>query len=70
MSQSIIGKDGNLDPICLKSTKLVEDVEILLSVKFRWILFSGLREEVIKVSANQKLGRQSCFQIGPKTQTW
>ena len=32
-----------------KNTNLVEDVEILLPVKFRWILFSGFREEVLKV---------------------
>ena len=34
-----------------KNTNLEEDVEILLSVKFRWILFSGPRE-VKNVSAN------------------
>ena len=33
-------------PIGLKNTNLVVDVEILRSVKFRWILFSGFREEV------------------------
>ena len=45
----------------LKNTNLVEDVEILLPVKFRWILFSGFREEVENVSANQRPGRPSCF---------
>ena len=44
-----------------KNTNLVEDVEILLPVKFRWILFSGFREEVENVSANQRPGQPSCF---------
>ena len=36
MSQSIIGQIGNLVfPIGLKNTNLVEDAEMLLSVKFR-----------------------------------
>ena len=38
--------------IGLKNTNLVEDVEILLPVKFRWIPFSSFRE-VENVSANQ-----------------
>ena len=37
-----------------KTTNLVEDVEILLPVKFRRFLFSGFREEVENVSANQR----------------
>ena len=49
-----------------KNTDLVKDVEILLPVKFRRILFSGFREEVENVSTNQKLGRQPCFPISPK----
>ena len=52
--------------IGLKNTNLVEDVEILLPVKFRWIPFSGFREEVENVPANQRPGRPSCFSIGPK----
>ena len=43
-----------------ENTNLVEDVQILLLVKFRWIRFSGFRE-VENVSANQKPGRPSCF---------
>ena len=39
--------------ISLKNTNLVEDFEILLPVKFRWIPLSGFREEVENVSANQ-----------------
>ena len=56
--------------ICLlispKNKNLVEDVKILLPVKFCWIPFSGFRGEVEKVSANQRPGRQSCFSNRPK----
>ena len=52
--------------ISLKNTDLVEDVEILLPVKFRWILFSDFREEVENVSANQRPGRPSCFSDQPE----
>ena len=52
--------------IGLKNTNLVEDVEILLPVKFRWIPFSGFREEVINFPANQRPGRQSCFSDQPE----
>ena len=47
-------------PIGRKNTNLVEDVKVLLPVKFRWIPFSGFRE-VENVSANQRPGRQSWF---------
>ena len=46
-----------IDP---KNINLVEDVEILLPVKFRWIPFNGFRE-VENVSANPRPARQSCF---------
>ena len=49
-----------------KNTNLVEDVEILLPVKFRWIPFSGFREEVENVSANQRPGWPSCFSDRPE----
>ena len=49
-----------------KNTNLVEDVEIFLLVKFRWIPFSGFRGEVENVSANQRPERPSTFPIGPK----
>ena len=52
--------------IGLKNTNLVEDVEILLPVKFCWIPFSGFREEVENVSANQRPGRPSCFSDWPE----
>ena len=48
------------------NTNLVEDVEILLHVKFRWIPFSGFRGEVENVSANQRPGRPSCFSDRPE----
>ena len=53
-------------PIGPKNTNLVEDVEILLLVKFRWIPFCGFREEVENVSANQRPGGRLNFPIGPK----
>ena len=47
--------------ICLLITHLVEDIEILLHIKFRWILFSGCRGKVENVSAYQWLGQPSWF---------
>ena len=52
--------------ISLKNTNLVEDVEILLPVKFLRIPLSGFREEVENVSANQTPGRPSCFSDRPE----
>ena len=49
-----------------KNTNLVEDVEILLPVKFRWIPFSSFREEVENVSANQRPEQPSYFSDWPK----
>ena len=46
-------------PICPKNTNFVEDIEILLPIKFHLILFSGCRGEVENVSANQSPGRSS-----------
>ena len=67
MSQPIRGQGGHLVfPIGPKNTNLVEDVEILLSVMFRWIPFSGFRGEVENVSANQRPGRPSCFSDWPE----
>ena len=67
MSQPIRGQGGHLDfPIGSKNTNLVEGVEILLPVKFRWIPFSGFREEVENVSANQRPGRPSCISDRPE----
>ena len=43
-----------------KITNLLEDIKILLPVKFPWILLSGCRE-VKNVSANQRPGRPSWF---------
>ena len=50
-----------------KNINLVEDIEILFIVKFRWILFSSFRGEVEKISANQTPGRPSCFSDRPET---
>ena len=62
-----IGQGGHLVlPIGPKNTDLVEDVEILLPVKFRWIPFSGFRGEVENVSANQRPGGPSCFSYRPE----
>ena len=61
------GQGGHLVfPIGPKNTNFVEDVEILLPVKFRWIPFSGFRGEVEKVSAYQRPGRPSCFSDRPE----
>ena len=66
MSQPIRGQGGHLVfPIGQKNTNLVEGIEILLPVKFRWIPFSGFRGEVKNVSANQRPGRPSCFSDRP-----
>ena len=46
--------------------KLVEEVDILLPVKFHKIPFSGFRGKVKNVSANQRQGRPSCFSDRPE----
>ena len=62
-----ISQGGHLVfPIGQKNTNLVEDLEILLPVKFRWIPFSGFRGEVENVSANQRPGWPSCFSDRPE----
>ena len=60
MSQPMRDRGG------LKNTNLIEDVEILLRVKFRCIPCGSFRQEVENISANQRPGRPSCFSIGPK----
>ena len=49
-----------------KNTNLVEYIEILLPIKFRWILLSVFRGEVENVSANQRQGSPSCFSDRPE----
>ena len=50
MSEPIRGQGGHLVfPIGRKNTNLVEDVEILLPVKFRKIPLSSFRREVDNV---------------------
>ena len=67
MSQPIKSQGGHLVfLIGPKNTNLVEDVEILLPVKFCWIPFSGFRGKVENVSANQRPGRPSCFSDRPE----
>ena len=67
MPQPIRGQGGHLVfPTGPKNTNLVDDVEILLPIKFRWVRFSGCREEVENVSANQRSWRTSCFSDRPE----
>ena len=67
MSPPIRGQGSHLVfPISPKNTNLVDDIEIFLPVKFRWIPFSGFRGEVENVSANQRPGRPSCFSDRPE----
>ena len=64
MSQPIRGQGGYLVfLISPKNASLVEDVEILLSIKFCWILFSGFRRKVKNVSANHRPGVHFVFPI-------
>ena len=65
MSRPIKGMGGNLvfffdRP---KNTNFMDEVDILLPVKFRWFPFRG---EVEKVAANRKLGRPCCFSDQPE----
>ena len=71
MSQPIRGRGSHfVFHIGLKNTNLVEDVRILLPVKFLWIPFSSFRGEVKNDSANQRPGGHDLvFPIGPKTTT-
>ena len=67
MSQPIRGQGGHfVFPIGPKNTNLVEVVEILHPVKFRWIPLSSFRGEVENVSANQRPGRPFCFSDRPE----
>ena len=63
MSQPIWEQGGHkVFPIDPKNTNLVEDLKILLPVKFLWIPLSSFRE-VKNVSSNQRPGRPSCFYV-------
>ena len=48
-----------------ENTNLVENIEILLPVKFHCISFSGFRKKVENISAYQRPGRPSCFSNRP-----
>ena len=64
MSQSIRSQGDYLGfPIGPKNRNLVEDVEIVFSVKLRWILFRG---EVENASANQRPGGDLVFRSARK----
>ena len=52
-----------------KITNLVEDVTILLSLKFHQIELCGFRGIVENVSVNQRSGRPYWFSNLPKTNT-
>ena len=54
--------------IDLKHKNVVEEVDVLLSVKFRLILLRGFTEEVENISANLRPGGHFVFPITPKTQ--
>ena len=63
-----IGQGGNFYSLFgPKNTNLVEDVKILLPVKFRWIPFSGFRGKV-KICLSQSETRAAImfFWISPK----
>ena len=70
MSQTIRGHGGHLvfliRPKKHKLGYMVEDLGILLPVKFRWIPFSCFRREVENISANQRPGWPSCFSDRPE----
>ena len=62
-----IGQGGNFYSLFgPKNTNLVEDVKILLPVKFPCVPFSGFIGEVENVSANKRTGRLSCFSDKPE----
>ena len=66
IAQSIRGQGGHLVfLIGPTSTNLVEDIKILLPVKFRWNLLSGLRE-VENVSGNKSPRWPSYFSDRPE----
>ena len=68
MSQPIRGQGSYfLFPIGRTHTNLIEDVEILLPIKFRLIPFSGFRGEVKKcLSQSEVRAAILFFPIGPK----
>ena len=64
MSQSIRGGGSHLViQIGPNNTDLVEDIEIFLPAKFRWISFSGFRGEVENVKVNATDDRQRVVAI-------
>ena len=67
MSQPIRGRGGHLVfLIGPKNSNLVESVEILLPVKFRWILLADSTEKSKMSQPIRGLGGHLVFPIGPK----
>ena len=67
MSQTIRGEGSHhVFPIGPENTNLVEDVEILLPIKFRLILFSGSKEKPKMSQRIRGQGGHLVFPIGPK----
>ena len=67
MSQPIRGQGGHLVvPIGPKNTNFVEGVEIVILIKFCWIVFHRVKGQVENVSANQRPGRHSYFPNRPE----
>ena len=66
MYQSIRGQGGHfVILISLKNTNLVDDIKVLLPVKFPEFR-SVVLEEVENLSTNQRPGRPSCFPDRPE----
>ena len=72
MSQPIRGRDGHfVFPISMKNTNLVEDVEVLLHVKFLSILMWRFQRRGRKCLSQSEAGvATSFFRSVRKTQTW
>ena len=67
MSQTIRGWGSHFGfHTGLQNTNFVEDIEILLPVKFHQIHFGGSRGEVENVSVNHRPGQQSWFSDWPE----
>ena len=59
-----IGQGSYLDfPISSKNTDMVEEIEILLLVKFHWILFNGFQRRSRKCFSQSEALRPSCLHL-------
>ena len=66
MSQPIRGQDGYLVFFSISPKQQFWCGHYFFSVKFRWVLFSGCREEVKNVSAGERPEQFSCFLDQPE----